>query len=278
MTWFKVDDGFWSHPKVMMLSPEATSLWVRAGSYACQHLTDGAIPSAVLPILGSPDAAQELVESGLWKAHRQGFRFHDWADFQETSDEVKKRREQARERQRRARASREKKRNESQGESRVTSHVTNGVTSQEVSTPDPTRPDPTRPTPNGVCVPLPDEPPIDDYVPSEIETSARPSTPKASSVELAFIRQQVGRDLPTKVEQSLVVEVRKLRRQYDRGVIEQALGKWSARDGAPGLLPYLVADIVKAGNRPAEASKADIWDASVIAPAQAAASAQRRLS
>jgi hypothetical protein len=93
----------------------------------------------MLRVLGTGEAADELVACGLWKTTKDGYRFHDWDDFQETSDTVKKRREQAKERQRKARESRETERAQSQGESRVT----DTVTSQEVSTPDPTRPDPT---------------------------------------------------------------------------------------------------------------------------------------
>lgn len=141
MAWFKVDDGFWSHPKVMLLSDSAVALWVKAGTYSCQHLTDGHIPTQLLRFLGTEGAAQELVESGLWNDDEQGFRFHDWDDYQETSDAVKQRREQARERQRKRRAMRDKPRDTSNGHADVTRD--SRVSSQKVSTPDPTRPDPT---------------------------------------------------------------------------------------------------------------------------------------
>ncbi|ANA85290.1 replication initiation protein [Gordonia phage BritBrat] len=145
MTWFKVDDGFWSHPKSATLTNDAVALWVRAGAYSCQHLTDGFIKTAVLRLLGEPDAAGELVESGLWLEASGGWRFHDWDQYQETSDTVKKRREEARERQRKAREAAEKKRRDALGlshsESRVTDSVTDSVTSLPPTRPDPTRPD-----------------------------------------------------------------------------------------------------------------------------------------
>ncbi len=144
MTWFKVDDGFWSHPKVLTMSADATSLWVRAGAYSCQHLTDGFIASGLLQVLGSEDAALELVGNGLWVEAEGGYEFHDWDDYQETSDAVKRRREQARERQRRFREERENKKNVTPDVTRDESCDVSG-SSQEVSTPDPTRPDPTRP-------------------------------------------------------------------------------------------------------------------------------------
>ena len=138
MTWFKVDDGFWSHPKTATLSDAAVTLWVRAGSYCCQHLTDGFIKAPAMRLLGDAEAVSELVEADLWHPVDGGWIFHDWSEYQETSETVKKRRESARERQRRARELREQKRNESQDQSRRDIEVTDAVSSLP-----PTRPDPT---------------------------------------------------------------------------------------------------------------------------------------
>ncbi|MDQ0726833.1 hypothetical protein [Microbacterium sp. W4I20] len=141
MTWFKVDDGFWSHPKTATLSDAAVTLWVRAGAYSCQHLTDGVIKRPVLRLVGDVDAAAELVDCNLWITTKDGWRFHDWDEYQETSETVKKRRDDARERQKKAREARENKRAMSQGSSRVTDGVTNAVSSLPPTRPDPTRPD-----------------------------------------------------------------------------------------------------------------------------------------
>jgi hypothetical protein len=104
MTWFRVDDGFWSHPKVLDLSAEAIALWVRCGSYSGKHLTDGYLADSVISLLrGSQDQAQELVDAGLWTRAINGWHFHDWADYQDTRDTVEKRRESWRKRQNRHR-------------------------------------------------------------------------------------------------------------------------------------------------------------------------------
>lgn len=130
MAWFKVDDGWWSHPKTLQLSDTAVSLWTRAGSWSCQHLTDGFIPSSALRTLGgTPKFAGELVKVGYWEKADGGWLFHDWADYQEASETVKKRRSDARERMRSVREN--KTRTDTSG-------------SQEVRS-TPTRPDPTRP-------------------------------------------------------------------------------------------------------------------------------------
>lgn len=145
MSWFKIDDGFWSHPKTADLSGDAVALWVRAGSYCCQHLTDGFVSPGSLRFLGSSADADELVDSGLWVTADGGYQFHDWDEYQETSDAVRRRRDMARERQRRARAAREQKRHNqlmSQVASPDESRRDGAESSQEVFNP---RPDPTRP-------------------------------------------------------------------------------------------------------------------------------------
>jgi hypothetical protein len=99
MTWFKVDDNFWSHPKTVALSTHAVALWVRAGSYCGNHLTDGVIPRYILPMLqGDADAATELVGAGLWLDHIDGWVFHDWEQYQPARAKVEAERAKTRER------------------------------------------------------------------------------------------------------------------------------------------------------------------------------------
>lgn len=89
MVWFKIDDGFWSHPKVLELSDAAVALWTRAGSYCAGHLTDGEVKRSTLRVLGADhDAAVELVMAGLWDETPAGWTFHDWAEYQPTREQV----------------------------------------------------------------------------------------------------------------------------------------------------------------------------------------------
>src|SRR5690606_3789897 len=100
MTWFKVDDSFHSHPKVLAASPAALGLWVVAGSWSGANLSDGFVPDHVLPRL-LPDAAtlaRELVACGLWRRTRGGYRFHDWEHYNPKRSEVEEERRAARER------------------------------------------------------------------------------------------------------------------------------------------------------------------------------------
>lgn len=90
MVWFKVDDSFHSHPKVLATEPAALGLWVVAGSWCGDNLSNGLVPLHVLPRL-LPDAAtlaETLVTAGLWKRTRGGYQFHQWGDWQPSKDEV----------------------------------------------------------------------------------------------------------------------------------------------------------------------------------------------
>lgn len=89
--WFKVDDSFFSNPKTAMLSDGATALWLRSGSWSAQQLTDGFIPTRMVPMFrGSDDSVRELCDVGLWERddERDGYRFHDWSDYQPDGEEV----------------------------------------------------------------------------------------------------------------------------------------------------------------------------------------------
>lgn len=107
MTWFRIDDGFWSHPKVVELPDGAVALWVRGGSWSSQHLTDGHIPARALTMLGGRRRdADALVKAGLWIVDVDGWRYHDWATYQPTRDQVQERRAATAERVRRWREKR----------------------------------------------------------------------------------------------------------------------------------------------------------------------------
>lgn len=89
MTWFKVDDGFAFHPKAGAAGNAALGLWVRAGSWCAQQLTDGDVPKDFLRVLGGkPKDAQALVDVGLWDVTEKGWRFHDWSRFQPSKEQV----------------------------------------------------------------------------------------------------------------------------------------------------------------------------------------------
>lgn len=69
MPWFKIDDKAHSHPKFMRAGNAALGLWLRCGSYAAQHLTEGIVPGVVAQLYGTTPQANKLVKAGLWHEH-----------------------------------------------------------------------------------------------------------------------------------------------------------------------------------------------------------------
>lgn len=93
--WFKVDDAFPFNPKVVACPLEALGLWVSAGAWCAQQLTDGYVPRSVLPMLrGSEAIASSLVQAGLWFCFDDGYKFHDWDEYQPSSLAARERRKQ----------------------------------------------------------------------------------------------------------------------------------------------------------------------------------------
>lgn len=102
MAWTKLDDRFWSHPKIQGLSPAAFRLYVMSLNWSVSHLTDGEIPEGVVAMFVSRSrrvAVAELTRNGLWTETRNGvYQIHDFAEYQPTKAQVEKERSQTRER------------------------------------------------------------------------------------------------------------------------------------------------------------------------------------
>lgn len=103
MPWFKVDDKLHSHRKAARAG-EALALWVVAGSWCMDHLTDGFVPEYMAPRLMANGAshAETLASCDLWepgeKGGEKGWFFHDWPVHQPTREAIEEDRRKARER------------------------------------------------------------------------------------------------------------------------------------------------------------------------------------
>lgn len=140
--WFKVDDNLAFHRKVVAAGNGAMGLWVRAGSWCGQHLTDGFIPDHMISILGTTAQRSKLINVGLWEEVPGGCQFHGWNEKgrQPTSKAVLEEREKAAGRQAKYRTGSYKDPQVTASSNAVTSSsVTASVTG--VVTPTPTRPD-----------------------------------------------------------------------------------------------------------------------------------------
>lgn len=115
MVWFKVDDRFHRHKKVRQLEPNwsleglaAVGMWTLCGDWAADEQTDGFVPSTVVRGFDRDlGLTQLLLDVDLWERSERdgeiGIQFHDWEDWQPTSEEIEKKRADVRERVRRYR-------------------------------------------------------------------------------------------------------------------------------------------------------------------------------
>jgi hypothetical protein len=88
--WAKIDDKLCTHPKFVGLPLAPRGLWVTALSWSSMQLTDGHIPRSALRLFGAqPRDARRLVEAGLWEEDGDGWRFHDWSDYQPSAWDVR---------------------------------------------------------------------------------------------------------------------------------------------------------------------------------------------
>lgn len=219
MPWVKVDDHFDEHPKMQQVGPLGWGVWVAGLAYCNRNLTDGFIPWNKARTLCSFEIVEDdgrvwdigltsnyagddvtaewiiglLVNVGLWdvvengRGRIDGYRIHDYDDYQPSKEEVlaeraKNAERQARHRQRKAESS----------------HDDDTVTSIEVThdvTPLVTDDKRTRnecPVPDPVSVP-----PVDFA--------------NAQSTEAAAAREDDSSDGLTDLERNLVAEIRLVR-------------------------------------------------------------------
>lgn len=104
MPWFRIDDTFADHPKVIAAGNAAVGLWVRCGTYSSRFLTDGLVPGQVVRQYGNGREVERLVASRLWVPADGGYLMPDFLDYNPSAEQVKLERKRAAERQRRARA------------------------------------------------------------------------------------------------------------------------------------------------------------------------------
>jgi hypothetical protein len=92
MSWFKVEDGFHSHPKVRQAGNAAVGLWLRCATYSAHYLTDGYVEESVARQYGTRREIERLVTSQLWVANGSGFVIPDYLEYNPSAAEVIKRR------------------------------------------------------------------------------------------------------------------------------------------------------------------------------------------
>lgn len=147
MAWFRVDDQFGSNPKVMQIPRSerqaCLGVWLLAGVWSAQHLTDGRVPDFMLDELGTDVSQRDrLVTVGLWEETGDGIAFKDWSDYQPSRADVMSKREAERARKEQWRAKRAESRGKVPRLSQRDDDGTNAGVRNVSALPDPTRPDP----------------------------------------------------------------------------------------------------------------------------------------
>lgn len=88
MTWVKLDDKFWGHPKVITVGNEAAGAFARMLSYCGDHLTDGLIPRDTATFIARPKVLSTLEEYGFVHRNGVGYVIPDYLDFNPSREQV----------------------------------------------------------------------------------------------------------------------------------------------------------------------------------------------
>lgn len=112
MPYFGVDDGFAFHRKAVRAGNAALGLWVRAGAWCNQQLTDGFVPHEIAEVLGTAPQVARLVAADLWHEVPGGYQFHEFTEEKRNFSraEVLEKRAKDRERKAKARTAKSEKR------------------------------------------------------------------------------------------------------------------------------------------------------------------------
>ena len=166
MTWTKIDDQFYDHPKIVAAGSLGIALFVCGLSYCSRHLTDGFITEIQVPRLTDADEpqaiAKKLVKVGLWERRDGGYQIHDFLEYNPSAAKVKAERKRNARRQAEWRQRQEQVTAEETEDNAPTNNVTGGVTN------------------NGpVPVPIPESPSPKEETPSAANAPALPSKPKS---------------------------------------------------------------------------------------------------
>jgi hypothetical protein len=115
MSWARLDDAYYRHPKVQAAGAYGMCLDIAGICYAADHATDGFIPDVALPTLLAfanrtqhKEAAAQLVKVGRWlrDEDRGGWWVHDFLDYNPSAADRSKASQAAKQR---AAASRERR-------------------------------------------------------------------------------------------------------------------------------------------------------------------------
>lgn len=106
MSWAKIDDRFWMHPKVAAVGNAGAGIFSRMLSYCGCYLTNGLVPPEAVALIVGKDRVvlQRMHDLNMVEIRESGSVFiRDYLDYNPDRDKVEADREAARERMRKRR-------------------------------------------------------------------------------------------------------------------------------------------------------------------------------
>lgn len=104
MTWTKLDDGFWSNPKVLAAGNAAAGAYARMLAYCGDHNLDGKVDDPGAKLIANAGQLRKLEEVGLVERQENGWLIPGYLEFNPSKEQVEKDRARSRERMRKLRA------------------------------------------------------------------------------------------------------------------------------------------------------------------------------
>lgn len=105
MSWVKIDDRFWIHPKVMAIGNEGAGVFARMLSYCGCFLTNGLVPADTVQVIcPNRELLEKMNDLDVIELRESGsVLIRDYLDYNPDRDKVEGEREAARQRMRRRR-------------------------------------------------------------------------------------------------------------------------------------------------------------------------------
>jgi len=104
MTWFKLSDHFYDHPKVMKAGNAPVGLWVRCATYSANFELDGHVPMEIAHQYGTRRDIDTLTSVGLWTPRDGDYYIPDFLEFNPSHEQIELNRKRETEKKRRQRS------------------------------------------------------------------------------------------------------------------------------------------------------------------------------
>jgi hypothetical protein len=96
MTWVKLDDQFFAHPKTIKAGRDARDLFIAGLCHCASQLTDGFVGAEIIPLIAfkagvsnAKKAVAALLSVGFWETTEGGYLVHDYLEYNPSADRVK---------------------------------------------------------------------------------------------------------------------------------------------------------------------------------------------